>query len=88
MLTRRNARHVGLQDRGVITPGMRADFNLIDPTCVAPEQPQIVRDLPAGGRRLLQTSRGYLGSWVAGKAVIRNGDITPARPGRLVRSGN
>jgi N-acyl-D-aspartate/D-glutamate deacylase len=88
MLTRRNARHVGLQDRGVITPGMRADFNLIDPTCVAPERPQIVRDLPAGGRRLLQTSRGYLGSWVAGKAVIRNGDITPARPGRLVRSGN
>ena len=88
MLTRRNARHVGLQDRGVITPGMRADFNLIDPTCVAPERPQIVRDLPAGGRRLLQTSRGYLGSWVAGEAVIRNGDITPARPGRLVRSGN
>jgi N-acyl-D-aspartate/D-glutamate deacylase len=88
MLTRRNARHIGLQDRGVISPGMRADLNLIDPARVAPARPQIVRDLPAGGRRLLQTAQGYLGSWVAGKAVIRNGEITPARPGRLVRCGN
>ena len=87
MLSRRNARHIGLHDRGVIAPGMRADLNLIDPALVAPEAPHIVRDLPAGGRRLMQGARGYLGTWVAGQAVIRDGDITANRPGKLVRLG-
>ncbi|MBU6379168.1 MAG: amidohydrolase family protein [Gammaproteobacteria bacterium] len=85
MLTRRNARHLGLQDRGVIAPGMRADLNLIDPLRIAPRLPRIVRDLPAGGRRLLQGAEGYLGTWVAGEAVARNGEVTSARPGALVR---
>lgn len=85
MLTSRNARHLGLRDRGVIAPGMRADLNLLDPTRIAPAAPHIVRDLPAGGRRLMQESRGYLGTWVAGQAVIRDGEITANRPGRLVR---
>ena len=88
MLTRRNARHLGLRDRGEIAPGMRADFNLIDPLRVAPAVPQLVRDLPAGGKRLLQTSQGYLGTWVAGTAVIRDGEITRDRPGQLVRLGH
>jgi N-acyl-D-aspartate/D-glutamate deacylase len=87
MLTRRNARHIGLRDRGEIAPGMRADFNLIDPARIAPAIPYLVRDLPAGGKRLLQTSHGYLGTWVAGKPVIRNGQITRERPGQLVRLG-
>jgi N-acyl-D-aspartate/D-glutamate deacylase len=87
MLTRRNARHIGLKDRGVIAPGMRADLNLIDPARIAPEVPNIVRDLPAGGRRLLQKSRGYVATWVAGVEVIRDGEITRSRPGKLVRLG-
>lgn len=87
MLTRRNARHIGLKDRGVIAPGMRADLNLIDPARIAPEVPNTVRDLPAGGRRLLQKSRGYVGTWVAGVEVIRDGEITRSRPGKLVRLG-
>ena len=87
MLTSRNARHLGLRDRGVIAPGLRADLNLLDPARIAPAVPHIVRDLPAGGRRLMQESRGYLGTWVAGQAVIRDGTITANRPGRLVRLG-
>ena len=87
MLTSRNARHIGLHDRGVIAPGMRADLNLIDPTRIGAEIPKIVRDLPAGGRRLLQKSRGYIATWVAGKTVIHQGEITRARPGQLVRMG-
>jgi N-acyl-D-aspartate/D-glutamate deacylase len=47
--------------------------------------PQLVRDLPAGGKRFLQKAEGYIGTWVAGQAVIREGGITGARPGRLVR---
>jgi len=87
MLTSRNARHLGLHDRGVIAPGLRADLNLFDPARIAPAVPHIVRDLPAGGRRLMQESQGYLGTWVAGQAVIRDGAITANRPGRLVRLG-
>jgi N-acyl-D-aspartate/D-glutamate deacylase len=87
MLTSRNARYLGLADRGVIAPGMRADLNLIDPQRLAVGEPTIVRDLPAGGRRFLQKGVGYLGTWVAGQCVQRDGVITRQRPGRLVRAG-
>jgi N-acyl-D-aspartate/D-glutamate deacylase len=87
MLSSRNAQHMGLTDRGVLAPGKRADFNLIDPARLQIGLPQLVDDLPAGGKRLLQSASGYLGTWVAGEAVIRHGEITRARPGRLVRLG-
>lgn len=87
ILSGRNAAYFGLQDRGLIKPGLRADFNLIDPSRLALNKPHIVRDLPAGGRRLLQEASGYIGTWVAGQCVQSEGQITAARPGRLVRMG-
>jgi len=85
MLSRRNARYLGLHDRGVIAAGQRADLNLIDPQRLSVGVPKLVRDLPAGGKRFLQKGEGYLGTWVAGTAVQRDGEISAARPGRLVR---
>ncbi|KQW38680.1 amidohydrolase family protein [Rhizobacter sp. Root404] len=87
MLTSRNARYLGLKDRGEIAVGRRADLNLIDPERLGVGAAQLVRDLPAGGRRFLQKGVGYLGTWVAGQLVQRDGVITAARPGRLVRAG-
>ena len=87
MLTKRNAQYLGLTDRGIIVPGMRADMNLINPARLACGTPNIVRDLPAGGRRFLQKGEGYIATWVAGVCVQREGEITAARPGRLVRMG-
>jgi N-acyl-D-aspartate/D-glutamate deacylase len=87
MLSGRNARYLGLQDRGVIAPGRRADLNLIDPQRLSVGMPRLVRDLPAGGRRFLQRGEGYLGTWVAGTCVQRDGQVTEARPGALVRAG-
>ncbi|MBI3368076.1 MAG: amidohydrolase family protein [Burkholderiales bacterium] len=87
MLTRRNARYLGLTDRGVIAAGQRADLNLIDPRRLALTKPRLVRDLPAGGKRFVQSAEGYLGTWVAGHCVQREGTITDERPGRLVRAG-
>ena len=87
MMTSRNARYLGLKDRGEITIGRRADLNLIDPQRLSMGAPQLVRDLPAGGKRFLQKGEGYIGTWVAGQRVQHEGVITSARPGRLVRAG-
>jgi N-acyl-D-aspartate/D-glutamate deacylase len=87
MLTRRNAHYLGLQDRGVIAVGMRADINAIDPSQLSVGLPQLVRDLPAGGKRFLQKAKGYVATWVAGQPVQRDGQLTAARPGQLVRMG-
>jgi len=79
------ARYLRLGDGGVRAPGMRADINVIDPQRLHIGMPQLVRDLPAGGRRFLQKAHGYVGTWVNGMAVTREGEITQSRPGRLVR---
>jgi N-acyl-D-aspartate/D-glutamate deacylase len=87
MMTSRNAHYLGLADRGLISPGQRADLNLIDPQALGVGMPRLVRDLPAGGRRFLQKGEGYVGTWVAGQRVVAEGVVTPARPGRLIRAG-
>lgn len=87
MMTSRNARYLGLKDRGLLAPGLRADINVIDPARLSVGLPQLVRDLPGGGKRFLQKAEGYIGTWVAGQCVAREGEVTAARPGRLVRAG-
>ena len=87
MLTARNARYLGLSDRGVIAPGMRADLNAIDPQALSVGLPQLVHDLPAGGKRFVQRAQGYVATWVAGQQVQTHGVISNARPGQLVRMG-
>ena len=88
MMSRRNAQYLGLHDRGLIAPGLRADFNLIDPARLSVGVPRLERDLPAGGKRFVQRAEGYVGTWVAGEQVMDQGRITEARPGRLVRMGH
>ena len=87
MMTQRNARYLGLHDRGTLALGARADLNVIDPVRLGLGTPELVHDLPAGGRRFLQKAQGYIGTWVNGEKVQGEGSITAARPGRLVRMG-
>ena len=84
--TLRNAQAMGIMDRGALKPGMRADINLIDFERLNLTRPEILHDLPAGGRRLVQHASGYVQTLVAGKVVMDNGQATGALPGRLVRS--
>ena len=84
-LTSTPARTVGLMDRGVLAVGRRADLNVIDHDALALHAPQVVCDLPAGGRRITQGARGYEALIVAGEVVSRAGEPTGALPGRLVR---
>jgi len=79
------ARAVGLNDRGVIAPGMKADLNVIDMDALAVKAPGMAYDLPAGGKRLLQGARGYDATIVSGEVIYRNGEATGALPGKLVR---
>jgi N-acyl-D-aspartate/D-glutamate deacylase len=76
---------VGLGDRGVLAPGMRADLNLIEWEALRLHPPEIVFDLPAGGKRLIQRADGYRATVVAGEVTFENGEPTGALPGRLVR---
>lgn len=77
---------VGLDDRGVIEVGKRADLNIIDFEGLTLHAPRSVPDLPAGGRRVLQDVTGYVATIVNGTVTRREGNDTGARPGRLVRS--
>ncbi len=87
MLTGDSADYLGLTDRGRIAPGQRADINIIDYDALTLGVPTMVQDLPAGGQRLIQPVNGYKATLVKGVAVIEDDEITPARPGRLVRFG-
>jgi N-acyl-D-amino-acid deacylase len=87
MQTSETADFFGFRDRGRLKPGLRADINLIDFNRLRLHQPEIVHDLPAGGRRLVQRADGYRATLVAGMPIFENGEETGARPGRLVRSG-
>jgi N-acyl-D-aspartate/D-glutamate deacylase len=84
-LTSDTARAVGLADRGVLKPGLKADVNVFDLEALSLEPPRMVADLPAGGRRLLQRARGYVATIVSGVVTYRDGEATGALPGRLVR---
>ena len=82
---RDTARTVGLFDRGVLAPGYRADINVVDYDGLRLRKPEIVPDLPAGGKRLLQRADGWTHTIVAGIETYNDGEATGALPGRLVR---
>ncbi len=86
ILTSEPAAMYGLGDRGVVDTGYKADLNVIDPATVAPLPIEVVHDLPAGAKRVLQRTDGFVATVVSGEVVQRNGVDTGARPGRVVRS--
>ena len=83
--TSATARTVGLLDRGVIAPGYRADVNVIDFERLTARTPEMHHDLPAGGKRLVQTADGYVATIVAGEVTYENGETQGPLPGRLIR---
>ena len=75
----------GLKDRGILAPGLRADINVIDFDKLGVHKHEVVYDLPAGGKRLIQRARGYRHTFVAGTETLRDDEHTGALPGRLLR---
>jgi N-acyl-D-aspartate/D-glutamate deacylase len=84
-LTSDTASAAGLHDRGVLAAGKKADVNVIDWDRLGADKPYVVNDLPAGGKRLMQTVHGYEATIVSGTVTFREGEATGALPGKLVR---
>ncbi len=85
--TSETADFFGLSDRGRLAAGLRADVNLIDYDRLQVQKPELVHDMPAGGRRFVQKVDGYEATIVAGTPIFERGEHTGALPGRLIRAG-
>jgi N-acyl-D-aspartate/D-glutamate deacylase len=85
-LTHAQATFLGLKDRGRLEVGLRADINVIDMDNIGLYAPELRYDLPGGGKRLIQRSRGYEATIVKGVPVTIKGIPTGELPGRLYRA--
>jgi N-acyl-D-aspartate/D-glutamate deacylase len=88
MQTSETASLLGIDDRGVIKEGYKADINIIDYEGLTLHEPEIINDLPAGGRRLVQKASGYDYTIVSGEVAFIKGEATGALNGRLIRNTN
>ena len=86
-MTSDTAKLYGLNDRGVLAPGYKADLNLIDYDRLSLLDPEMAYDLPAGGKRLIQKASGYIATVCAGQVTYEQGEATGLMPGRLLRGG-
>jgi N-acyl-D-aspartate/D-glutamate deacylase len=78
---------VGLHDRGVLSPGKRADVNLVALSEIGSTFPTIVDDLPGGGSRLVSRGTGYVATIVAGEVAFEAGAHNGTMAGALARGG-
>jgi N-acyl-D-aspartate/D-glutamate deacylase len=85
-LTFHSASVFGLNDRGLLRPGMAADITVFDPDTVDALEPESVNDLPGGGPRLMQKSRGIHYTVVNGTVLMEKNEHTGAYPGQLLRT--
>ena len=81
------AKVLGLNDRGVLSVGMKADVNVFDADEVCELQPTLVHDFPNGAPRFIQKSRGFKATIVNGAVSLRNGELTGTRAGEVLRHG-
>jgi N-acyl-D-aspartate/D-glutamate deacylase len=84
-MTRETASLYGLLDRGLLAPGCKGDVNVIDLDRLQLRLPEVVFDLPAGAKRLIQRADGYVATILSGEVTFREGEETGARPGRVIR---
>jgi N-acyl-D-aspartate/D-glutamate deacylase len=83
--TRRTAELYGFADRGLLAPGYQADVNVVDHGALRLNAPEMVYDLPASGKRLIQRARGYVATVKSGVVVREHDESTGEFPGRLLR---
>jgi N-acyl-D-aspartate/D-glutamate deacylase len=85
-MTSAPARILGVEDRGQLAEGMRADLNVIDLDRVGERMPEYVHDFPGGAGRFVQRGMGYRATICNGEVILENDEHTGARGGRVLRS--
>lgn len=86
-LSAKPARLFGLRDRGTVAPGACADLVVFDPASVGAAPARLVHDLPGGSARVTADSIGVRHVFVNGVETVRDGAVTGAKPGTVLRSG-
>jgi N-acyl-D-amino-acid deacylase len=84
-ITSAPARIIGLEDRGTIAPGMRADMNVIDLEGLHEHMPEMVHDFPGGAPRFIQRASGYRATLCNGQVILENDEHTGVRSGEVIR---
>ncbi len=77
----------GLHERGTIADGKCADLQVFDPSTVGPGPVAMRFDLPGGAGRVYGEAVGVHHVIVNGVPCVEHGELLPARPGRILRSG-
>ena len=84
-MTAKPAAVIGLNDRGILKSGMKADINVFNPEDVTELQPVLVNDFPGGAPRYIQKSRGFKATIINGQVNVLDGEATGARAGQVLR---
>ena len=77
---------LGLEDRGVLAVGKRADINVFDIEKLEERMPKIVHDFPFGAPRFIQRAAGYKATVCNGEVVLVDDELTGDRGGRVLRN--
>jgi N-acyl-D-aspartate/D-glutamate deacylase len=86
-MTERQARYMGLIDRGLVAPGYHADLVIFDAVTVGCGQSYMRHDVPGGQFRIYADARGIDHVFVNGVQIVREGEHTGALPGTVLHSG-
>ena len=76
---------IGLNDRGILKAGMKADINVFNPEEVTELQAVLVHDFPGDAPRYIQRARGFKATLVNGRINVLDGEPTGARAGQVLR---
>ena len=84
-LTAKQARIIGLQDRGSLEMGKRADINIIDIDQLAERQPIRVHTF-CWCAEFIQRAIGYQNTIVNGQVILENDELTGNVGGQIIRN--
>ncbi|MBO0735835.1 MAG: amidohydrolase family protein [Alphaproteobacteria bacterium] len=84
-LTGKTALMHDLHDRGFIAAGKAADITIFDADTIAAKPREPVSDLPGGGVQVKREAVGIDHVIVNGAVLLKNGQLTDALPGQIVR---